>query len=1000
MFRIDRLLTIRSRVGLAAVLSIVSFLYAQAQDETILYSVTDPGVTAAITNWGLDTCWPSSDNMQRGLIFMGTNNVTIVRVGFFVDAPLTNNDVTPGDKSSMQTCANLAAMATAATRWDMNLDSSVNAWYQSGANLVYPDRWAAAIEACQRYYNKSIWSVEGFNEPDYTPNGEGSAQNLHDIFGYLQASTNFPGTYLSGGSTLNDDVALSWFDPISPPATMGTTHCLAGSASSYVSFIQSVLSSNAVPFNPEMHNVMEAIMGANYGLKGGIWWGSAELARGSFVNACRGKQLGYADDWNNWTAAAVYRGTNGAVQAYLGGSERMATTTTYRFFSRDRDVFYDGHGPQRDYTVTVPGGTGYQVNQPNAEQVVNITWGADVQPAIGGRYIIVNCNSHLVLEVPGGGTANGIQLDQNTYSGALYQQWDVNPVPSNFGGDVSYFTMTAAHDRVTADLNNFSYVDGDQIQQWNGGTNTVEQWYFQYTTNGYFKIRSRWSGKCVGVYGAAKSSGAQIVQWHDDGSPDQQWRLIPATASTYDFIAPAAPTGVTAAASAVSVQLNWNTNTESDLASYTVLRGTTDGGPYEIVARGLTSAAFTDNSANQPQTYYYVVQAVDRSSNTSSNSVQVSATPTLAAALVAKYPFDGNPLDISGNGNNGVVTGTATYVGGKVGSAISLDGASNYVSLPAGMMDFTNFTVAAWVNWNGGAAWQRIFDFGNGTGQYMFLTPNSGSGTLRFAVTTNGNGAEQRVETSEMPTNQWVHVAVTYNGSVGNLYTNGVLAASTSGMSLSPTNFNPALNYLGKSQFSADPLFGGKLDEVLVTDYALSSAQVALLVTNHAPRFTNSIVVCSNAIADQPYAATIAGSAIDTDAGDSLTYRMISGPAWLSVAPGGAISGTPAPANVGTNNFLVSVFDIGGLTSSTTLTIYVAPAIEMTPTNLVWSVAGGTNLNLSWPAGYIGWTLESNSVGLTATGSWYAVSGSSSTNQISLPIGTSASNVFYRLVYP
>jgi hypothetical protein len=64
-----------------------------------------------------------------------------------------------------------------------------------------------------------------------------------------------------------------------------------------------------------------------------------------------------AEDLGKWTAAAVYRGTNGSVQAFFGGSERMATTTSYRLFSKDRDVFYDGYGPQRDYTVTVPGGT-------------------------------------------------------------------------------------------------------------------------------------------------------------------------------------------------------------------------------------------------------------------------------------------------------------------------------------------------------------------------------------------------------------------------------------------------------------------------------------------------------------------------------------------------------------------------------------------------------------------------------------------------------------------
>ena len=39
------------------------------------------------------------------------------------------------------------------------------------------------------------------------------------------------------------------------------------------------------------------------------------------------------------------------------------------------------------------------------------------------------------------------------------------------------------------------------------------------------------------------------------------------------------------------------------------------------------------------------------------------------------------------------------------------------------------FSFAAWIRWNGGANWQRIFDFGNSTTHYMFLTPNVGSVT-------------------------------------------------------------------------------------------------------------------------------------------------------------------------------------------------------------------------------------------------------------------------------
>lgn len=881
---------------------------ARAQDHTILFSVTDPGVTAAITNWGLDTTWTSSDNMQRGLIFMGTNNVNVVRVGFLVNAPLTNNDISPAQKLTLQSMINVAAMAKSSALWDLCVSTGdgVDPSYQNGSGRVHPDLWEAAMEACQRYYNRNMWMAEPFNEPDYAPSGEGSQANLLQIMTLARASTNFQNTVMAGGSTLNCDNAVSWYNSVNPVASIGTTHGLAGSASSYVNFIQTVLADGGAPLNPEAHNLVETILGANYGLNGAIWWGTAELARGSFVNACQGQRLGYAEDDNNWTAAAVYRGTNGAVQAFLGGSERMAVTTTYRFFAKDRPVFYDGYGPQRDYTVTVPGGNGYQVNQPDAEKVVNITWGADAPAPIGGRYVVVNRNNGLVLQVPGASTNAGQALNVGVYTGASNQLWDVYPLASDFGGDFSYCTMTVVNSGLTANEANYSYNNGNPIIQFGTGADVVEHWYFQYAGNGSFYVRSRWSNKCMGV------SIVSVEQFDYSTNSSELWRLIPVsnavpTGKAISFAAPPAPTGLMATASPISIQLNW---TASSGMTYTVLRGTNSGGPYDIMARGLTNAVYTDGSANQPQPYYYVVAAVDGLLNQSPYSSQVSATPTLARTLVARYNFENNTTDSSGNGHDAELVGSPGYAPGKYGSALSLNGTNQYAMAPAGMLaGVTNFTIAAWVNWNGGAAWQRIFDFGNDTTQYMFLTPSSSSGTLRFAISTNGNapGAEQIVETSPLPVSRWEHVAVTDNGSTACLYTNGVLVASGN-VTISPADFDPVLNNFGASQYPADPLFNGRLDQVFVYNYALNAAEITRLMN------------------DQP----------------------------------------PPP--------LIPT------TISTTLTA-----------NLI---------GLFWPSNYTGYRLESNSVSLAATNSWFTVSAASSTNQIYMPLDASRTNVFFRLVYP
>jgi hypothetical protein len=181
-----------------------------------------------------------------------------------------------------------------------------------------------------------------------------------------------------------------------------------------------------------------------------------------------------------------------------------------------------------------------------------------------------------------------------------------------------------------------------------------------------------------------------------------------------------------------------------------------------------------------------------------------------------------------------VTSGSPSFVAGKYGSALDLSGTDQYTMLPANLLaGVTNFTIAVWVNWDGGGAWQRIFDFGNDTTQNMFLTPVSGSGTLRFAITTNGGGAEQILQTSPLPVGQWQHVAITRNGNAARLYTNGVLAV-TNIINIAPASFNPVLNYLGKSQYP-DPLFNGRLDELYIYNYALSDAEITRLMNNQPP---------------------------------------------------------------------------------------------------------------------------------------------------------------------
>ena len=173
---------------------------------------------------------------------------------------------------------------------------------------------------------------------------------------------------------------------------------------------------------------------------------------------------------------------------------------------------------------------------------------------------------------------------------------------------------------------------------------------------------------------------------------------------------------------------------------------------------------------------------------------------------------------------------TGPRVAGRIGNALRLSGASEYVSLPTGIVSgLTNFTISAWVNPAANSTWSRVFDFGSNTTANMFLTVSAGTAP-RFAITTSGSGGEQRLSaTSALPLNTWSHLAVTVNGNTGTLYVNGTAVATNTAMTLHPTNLGSTTNnWIGRSQY-ADPFLNATVDDFQIYNTALSAAAVQTL---------------------------------------------------------------------------------------------------------------------------------------------------------------------------
>lgn len=788
--------------------------------------------------WGLDQAWISQQNLKKGINHMLKENIGIGRVAFRFTKPLTNDSVLPATIISV-----LRERVNNFNQVSTTLPLVLTADQEAGTDEYYVKNktadnahWAAMINShvhwLQQNTKHPVVGVSPFNEGDYWTVEEGaSAAKQWQVAKLLKEQ--YPrcaDVAMVGGNTLNDDKALLWYTPGKNYYDWGNTHQLAGSFDNFAKFYEQVARDGKVAYADEMHNVGEAMIGLEYGMTVGIWWGFDSRARGEFCQISRhGERLAYGEHRNNWTAASVYRHDDGRVKAFIGSSERQAATTSYQFVSTARDVYYDGHGPLREFRMEIPGGTGYQTGQTNAERVIDVTWGEDVAPGVlDGVYKIVNKQTGSVVAW----TATGSSIVLQKFSAAnKKQQWTVAPCSSRTGGDYSFLDIASVADsKVHINVRDYSTSAGAEMIAWSQDSPTSnEQWYAEYAGNGYYYLRNRESALYLASAGVAATSRLiQTGMLPESTRGRMMFRLLPVDAD-YDTQAPAAPEGLTAQANPASVTLSWNASAEADLEGYMLLRSPADSADWNTITRKLTETTFTDNTCTPGTAYIYKVKAIDRAQNLSEPSATAEATPTAARSMTACWQMENDVLDATVNMMDAACCGTPVYTDDcKQGTAaLRLNsGQGNYLQLPYTVASGDELTVALWARLRSSSSWQRLFDFGNDENHYLFLTPkNSYTNVMRFAIKNGGD--EQALDCkSALPSSQWKHVVLTIGSGRTVIYIDGEEAASSATISIKPGDIRPVLNFIGRSQFAADPLLSADIDDVRIYNYALTADDV------------------------------------------------------------------------------------------------------------------------------------------------------------------------------
>lgn len=135
-----------------------------------------------------------------------------------------------------------------------------------------------------------------------------------------------------------------------------------------------------------------------------------------------------------------------------------------------------------------------------------------------------------------------------------------------------------------------------------------------------------------------------------------------------------------------------------------------------------------------------------------------------------------NALSVTAYGDAQITTSESKF-GGASGS---FDGAGDYLqTASSSAFALEQFTIEAWIYVTAWGGYNFLVDFREGGGELVLgFTPSGEFYTFASGVTESGGG-------SALPTGEWMHVAVTYDGEDFKHYLNGQLHYTLAGSGFS-----------------------------------------------------------------------------------------------------------------------------------------------------------------------------------------------------------------------
>jgi autotransporter-associated beta strand protein len=380
---------------------------------------------------------------------------------------------------------------------------------------------------------------------------------------------------------------------------------------------------------------------------------------------------------------------------------------------------------------------------------------------------------------------------------------------------------------------------------------------------------------------------------------------------------------------------------------------------------------------------------------------------TTAAATAPTFTFNGGTYRATAANADGLIqSGILAFVqaGGAVVDTAGFNSKIAAVLRAPTGNGVTNIILGGATSGYIGAPMVKIIGDGVGAAAIANFDPVTGTIT-GITVTSPGSGYTTATVTLEggsgTPGLGATPGTATATAQLGPVSSGGLVKNGAGTLFLNATNTYTGLTVVSNGALGGTGVIAGPV--LVTTSGALApGASIGTLtISNSLDIAGNLAIEVNNTNALTSDLCIVAGSLTSSGSGTVTVTNL--GPALVA---GNSFTLFSRPV-VNGNNLAIS----GGLGAGLAWTnklavdgsiaVVSAGSVPTTPTNLTFRVVGGTNLSLSWPDNYLGWSLQmqTNALSTGLSTNWQTIPGSSSITATNIALSPANAAVFFRMVY-